>query len=642
MTRAMENVCQCCKLRPGLSVKRGGSLPKTLCLQCLHLDTFGTKPKVPSHETQTRETVHVEPSLNSEDGLPEHPLYPEVQLVVKEEDALIKKKVIEKNHIHNEEVIGVHPIVDVEVLENHPASNDVILIQDSFDEEVILDPPGNNDVIIIHDSIAEEVILEDHPANNDVIIIQDSVAEEELPVIKEEAIEGEDMQGEYFIITKCLEEPAIGSCRVCLEQSDNLTNIFDDAESGIPIDTTLSQYTGMPVEKGDSFSEYICVTCMDVVKNAFDDLQAKENAIQMYRQPKEEIIDIDSIPVKNEPVDYEVTEKPPHRCPQCPKIFLLAAKLQDHIRTHNETRTTEPPRLKCPKCPSIYMKRGCLEAHMWIHRPYDERESELEPPYRCPHCPKVFLYSSFLKIHIQTHEDVSNRLSRKSSYNCAQCAAVFSDVSSLKDHVKIHAEQRTFECPLCLVSFQEESNLKSHDCAHTRFKCHKCSKFFQSQNYLDYHFKKSHTTKGPFKCIKCQQTFEKRSALKEHISSQVCVQFLRSKSPGQIFPCPKCPKKFSIEANYQMHHATHKKVKTVIEKHNCTQCKKSYQNKKLLTKHILSHNRCVHCPMSFASKYLLKQHTCTHSTQLNGRRRRRSLNVKYNECDESNESDLEP
>lgn len=618
----MENVCQCCKVRPGLSVKRGGSLPKTLCLQCLHMDTFGTKHKGPRPETPINDKVHLEMSINGEDGLPEHPLYPEVQLVVKEEDALIKKKVIEENHIHNEEIIGASNIVDVEVHENHRANNDVILIQESF---------------------AEEVILEDHPANNDVIIIQDSVAEEELPVIKEEAIEGEDLQGEYFIITECLEEPAIGSCRVCLEQSDNLTNIFDDAHQyGIPIATILSQYTGMPVEKGDSFSEYICVTCLDVVKNAFDDLESKENTIQMYRQPKEEIIDIDSIPVKNKAVDYEVTGKPPHRCPQCPKIFLLAAKLQAHIRTHNETRTTEPPRLKCPMCPSIYMKRGCLEAHMWIHRPSDERESELEPPYRCPHCPKVFLYSSFLEIHIQTHEDVSQRLSRKSSHKCAQCADVFSDVSSLKDHVKIHAGERTFKCPLCLMSFQEESNLKSHDCAHTRFKCHKCSKFFESQNYLDFHFKKSHTTKGPFKCIKCQQTFQKRNGLKEHISSQVCVQFLRSKSPGQIFPCPKCPKKFSIEDNYQMHHATHKKVKTVIERHNCTQCKKSYQNKKLLTKHILSHNRCVHCSMSFTSKYLLEQHTCTHSYQLNGSRGRKNPNLNYNECEESNESDLEP
>ncbi|XP_039479567.1 zinc finger protein 79 [Drosophila santomea] len=584
MTRAMENACQCCKLRPGLSVKRGGSFTKIICLQCLHLDTFGTKHNAPSSENSIKDKVHVEHSIDSEDELAEQPVHhqqiPEEHCVVTEEvlveDVLIKKEVIEENH--------------------------------------------NKDMILTQDSTAEEEILEEHP------------------VIKEEVLEGEAMQGEYFIITECLEEPANGSCRVCLEQSDYLTNIFDDAQdSGIPIATTISQYSGMPVEKGDSFSEYICVTCLRDMQNAHDALEPEENTIQIYRQPKEEIIDKDSVKIKS--VDNEVIGKPPHRCPQCPKIFLLAAKLQAHIRTHNEKRITEPPRLKCPKCPSIYLKRGCLEAHMWIHRPYSERESELEPPYRCPHCPKVFLYASFLQIHIQTHEDVSKRLSRKTSHKCAQCSETFSDVSSLKDHVKNHKEQMMFKCPLCMMSFPEECNLNNHDCAHTRFKCPKCSKFFQSQDYLDFHFKKSHTTKGPFKCIKCQQTFEKSSALKEHINLQVCIPFRRSKSPGQLFPCPKCPKKFRFEDNYQAHHATHKKLLTAIEKYNCTQCEKSYKHQKHLTKHILSHNRCVHCPLSFKSTYLLKQHTRTHINQLSGRGKRRNRNVNYKEYEESIEID---
>jgi len=64
------------------------------------MDTFGTKHKGPRPETPINDKVHLEMSINAEDGLPEHPLYPEVQLVVKEEDALIKKKVIEENHIH--------------------------------------------------------------------------------------------------------------------------------------------------------------------------------------------------------------------------------------------------------------------------------------------------------------------------------------------------------------------------------------------------------------------------------------------------------------------------------------------------------------------------------------------------------------
>ncbi|XP_043661321.1 zinc finger protein 572 [Drosophila teissieri] len=570
MTRAMENVCQCCKLRPGLSVKRGGSFTKIICLQCLHLDTFGTRHNAPSPENSIKDKVHVEHSIDREDETPEQPVH--------------------------------HQQIPEEFLVEH---------------------------ILIKKEVPEENLPGEHPANKDVILTQDSTAKEEIleenPVIKEEVLEGEDMQGEYFIITECLAEPANGSCRVCLEQSDHLTNIFDDAqESGIPIATTISQYTGMPVEKGDSFSEYICVTCLRDMQNASDALQSEENTIQMNRQTNEEI---------------KIDEKPPHRCPQCPKIFLLAAKLHAHIRTHNEKRITEPPRLKCPKCPSIYLKRGCLEAHMWIHRPYNERESELEPPYRCPHCPKVFLYASFLQIHIQTHEVISKRLCRKSSHKCAQCSEVFSDVSSLKNHVRNHKEQIMFKCPLCMMSFPEESNLNNHDCAHTRFKCHKCTKFFQSQDYLDCHFKKSHTTKGPFKCIKCQQTFEKSSALKEHIKSQVCIPFRRSKSPGQIFPCPKCPKKFRFEDNYQAHHATHNKLLIAVEKYNCTQCEKSYQHQKLLTKHILSHNRCLHCPLSFTSKYLLKQHTRTHKNQLSGRRKRRNRSVNYKECEESIEVD---
>ncbi|XP_016945710.3 zinc finger protein ZFP2 [Drosophila suzukii] len=656
----MDNLCIYCKQRRGLSVKRGGSLPKTICLLCLHLDTFGT-----AHESHAQAGEDV---------------------TIKEEEPIVEEDVppVEK------EIVEDNTIIKEEVLEEDPAT--------------------------------EENIHEEDPKVEEKII-------EGSTKIKEEILDEEPTQGEYFIITECLEEPAMETCLVCQGKYEHMINIFDDTlESGISIATMVSHSVELRVEKGNTFPETICPTCFEFVKNAYETIQTNERDQQIHGQLKEEIIEEDLIHVKNEPVeedpfeevhgtdpsfkgqtqkpcagaykfhcyhcpmaftdftsltshvrdheahgDKDLTKETPHRCPHCPKIFLHAANFEAHIRSHNEPVVAEAPRLKCPKCPKIYFKQGNLEAHMLIHRPSDGQG----PPFKCPYCPKIFLYDSFFQVHMRTHKDrndakklavetlykcpycpeksLDDRALRdhirthddepkkpfaEPTYKCPDCPEIFSNYLLFKDHIETHKEPPKLKCSLCQVSFPHEGKLQNHNCEFKPIRCPKCRKFFQGQFYLNYHIMSSHRSMEPNKCIKCQRVFENRTTLKEHIFAQECTRLFRSKEPGEAFQFSQCPQSFRNKDHLKTHWATHKGKYSFT----CKLCTKAFHSEHGLKMHNVDHKkkspyRCDDCPLSFITKKRLKEHTRTHKIRVDGKRKCRIRNIDYNECVEPADGD---
>ncbi|XP_016963257.1 uncharacterized protein LOC108033439 isoform X1 [Drosophila biarmipes] len=80
-------------------------------------------------------------------------------------------------------------------------------------------------------------------------------------------------------------------CRVCLEKSGHMLNIFDNViELGIPIANMISKVTGSHVARGDPFPETICPPCLGNAKIAFQFKQRYERNQQIYSQYKERIL----------------------------------------------------------------------------------------------------------------------------------------------------------------------------------------------------------------------------------------------------------------------------------------------------------------------------------------------------------------
>ncbi|XP_017110989.1 zinc finger protein 791 [Drosophila elegans] len=562
----MESRCQFCKLRPGLLVKRGDSVPKTLCLQCLHLDTFGTQ----------------------------------------------------------------HPGVQTKV--------------------------------------------------------------------KDEILDEEPFQGEYFIITECKEEPALQTCRVCMLQSENMVNIFDNTldSSDIPIATLISQSTGLRVEKGDSFPETICPTCLEDAHNASATMRASsEDYKKIGDQVKEEIKEEmdDEILVRNEPIEddpYEEVpnkginernsisltsdipnqelkeedhfqhkeppptsqrsssslptkvqsrkipnrrkksqflpqlipsqeeknamkfiDQPPHRCPQCPKIFLHKPNFIAHLRTHTETNIEGNLWQTCPKCPKVYQQAVTLYAHIQEHKAIEASK----PAYECPKCPKTFSTAEFLKYHIRSHEaGYSTELTGESPYKCPICSKKFLHQTFFMAHMKTHETEKAvlaIKCVNCKRPCFEQEDLISHICGSDTFTCSYCLKMLPCRYVLRNHIRSSHMGEGPFQCDQCERPFAKYPSFEAHVGEQACLKYFDTATLK--FQCPHCPLSFLVQKDCDAHVGTHLRTGP----YECNTCNIFFSFPIYLKMHEGTHRKkgpypCTHCSRTFGRRYVLKRHILDH------------------------------
>jgi len=71
-------------------------------------------------------------------------------------------------------------------------------------------------------------------------------------------------------------------CRICLEKSGDMVNVFDNTiELGISIADMISQFTGSHVSRGDPFPETICPPCLQDAKIAYQIKQRYEKNQQI-------------------------------------------------------------------------------------------------------------------------------------------------------------------------------------------------------------------------------------------------------------------------------------------------------------------------------------------------------------------------
>ncbi|KAG8199271.1 hypothetical protein JTE90_003694 [Oedothorax gibbosus] len=158
------------------------------------------------------------------------------------------------------------------------------------------------------------------------------------------------------------------------------------------------------------------------------------------------------------------------------------------------------------------------------------------------------------------------------------------------------------------------------------YTCDVCKKTYQSKLQLAKHMLSHPGEEKPFTCKTCQESFRTKNALKKH----------RPIHGGmRQFVCEVCSKAFKYnlilihtggKALFFQRHPTAEVLTGTMderlhfpeEPYTCDVCKKTYQSKLQLAKHMLSHPgeekpfTCESCQESFRTKIALKKHRPIH------------------------------
>ncbi|KAH8357454.1 hypothetical protein KR084_006256, partial [Drosophila pseudotakahashii] len=258
-------------------------------------------------------------------------------------------------------------------------------------------------------------------------------------------------------------------CRVCLEHSENMVNIFDRTQdSGTCIANILSQWSGYPVERNDPFPKTICMSCLQdaektyEMEETFHQIQKDSLEEQLIEeevssggiiQVKEELVpdiwsheeDLENqLPCRviNEPLEEDVFEE---------EYFQISDS--DFDGPVIEGACYDDPVIEG----TFYDDPVIEGAHC-----DDLREATIsKKDFECSHCPKTFSLERGLMKHL-----VSHGVRPLKSFECPHCPKTFPLEWSLTRHLVTHGE-RPFKCSLCPSTFKINKNFKVHMRVHT-------------------------------------------------------------------------------------------------------------------------------------------------------------------------------
>ncbi|EDV57589.1 zinc finger protein 771 [Drosophila erecta] len=332
-------------------------------------------------------------------------------------------------------------------------------------------------------------------------------------------------------------------CRVCLADSKNLVNIFEERQDlRISIAHMISKCTGFKVEKGDSFPPSICPACLQDVHSAFAIIKTYERSYQVFCEVQDTVLEEDEIielSDSDEVVSIKEGEEEGHSRRTTAAADEKAAQEEvkgDHFEEVGGHKTHV-----CTQCHLSYESPDLLELHSLRHYTSegpsprslaDNNELKMHTSthagkkvmrknarqltrtlaYKCIYCYKSFSSPSSCRRHYKRHTG-------ERPYACGTCQKPFADAASVKRHMRIHTGERPYKCPTCQSTFTDSSSFRQHSRIHTGekpFKCDLCEKFFRERSDARKH-RRSHTGEKRFQCSLCKRAFCQIHSLRRHL-----------------------------------------------------------------------------------------------------------------------------
>uniref|UniRef100_A0AAG5D9E3 Protein krueppel n=1 Tax=Anopheles atroparvus TaxID=41427 RepID=A0AAG5D9E3_ANOAO len=389
------------------------------------------------------------------------------------------------------------------------------------------------------------------------------------------------MRGEY----------AMEICRVCMDEVENYSSIFDGLDvmkKELTPATLISEFCGISIRPNDGLPELVCSSCLRSIVQAYsirekciasdrklrkilffrnpathlNEAKAKTNETGKQATPAETVTDGIEETLKIESDvdrsnDQTISEKDIGDGADHFDLALMPIPSPLIIceEDYEEQDAGEPDDAEIKKEPEEGKGSYVDEEFLMEDVPEPSKQNNDSVPYENTTlvdnktiAMEVEIVKPPQRIRDEDDEENvgnANDLGTK-KFVCNLCNQEFSTKGNLKSHTKLHNNERPYCCDECGREFSKKSNYKIHLIRHSNDRTHPCmmcDMSFVCHINLKNHMKK-HTGERPHVCQYCNKRFMHLSDLKRH-------RYLHT--GNYPFICEMCGKQFNRQSLLRMH-----------------------------------------------------------------------------------------